>query len=168
MKKIVFITLSLLLAVSFWNCEKDDICADGNANTPRVIIEFYDALNTTTLKNVTNLGVGEPTFDTRFSFTGISKIEVPLRTNSTTTTLNFIENGGDTTDTSDDNPDAIAFNYATSNVYISRACGYKTIFQLDPTTPIVLSPDAANWIQNIVVSQPNIENENEVHVKIYF
>ena len=91
MKKIVFITLSLLLALSFWNCEKDDICADGNANTPFVIIEFYDALNTTTLKNVTNLGVGEPTFDTRFSFTGISKIEVPLRTNSTTTTLNFIE-----------------------------------------------------------------------------
>jgi|APHig6443718053_1056840.scaffolds.fasta_scaffold26288_3 hypothetical protein len=168
MKKIVFITLSLLLAVSFWNCEKDDICADGNANTPFVVIEFYDALNTTTLKNVTNLGVGEPTFDTRFSFTGISKIEVPLRTNSTTTTLNFIENGGDTTDTSDDNPDAITFNYATSNVYISRACGYKTIFQLDPTTPIVLSPDSANWIQNIVVSQPNIENENEVHVKIYF
>ena len=168
MKKIVFITLSLLLALSFWNCEKDDICADGNANTPRVIIEFYDVANPTVLKNVTNLGVGEPTFDTRFSFTGISKIEVPLRTNSTTTTLNFIENGGDTTDTSDDNPDAITFNYATSNVYISRACGYKTIFQLDPTNPIVLSPDSANWIQNIVVSQPNIENENEVHVKIYF
>ncbi len=165
MKKIIYI---VLFAFTFSSCEKDDICGDGEAITPFMVIEFYDAINTTTLKNVTNLGVGEPTFNTRFSFTGISKIEVPLRTNATTTTLNFIENGGDTTDTSDDNPDAITFNYATSNVYISRACGYKTIFQLDPTNPIVLSPDAANWIQNIVVSQPNIENENEVHVKIYF
>jgi|JI9StandDraft_1071089.scaffolds.fasta_scaffold450827_1 hypothetical protein len=168
MKKIVFLTLSLLLAVSFWNCEKDDICAEGTPVTPRLIIEFYDAANPTVLKNVTNLGIIEPTFTEGIPFNGVSKIEVPLRTNSTTTTLNFIENGGDTTDTSDDNPDAITFNYATSNVYISRACGYKTIFQLDPTNPIVLSPDAANWIQNIVVSQPNIENENEVHVKIYF
>ena len=59
MKKIVFITLSLLLAVSFWNCEKDDICAEGTPTTPRVIIEFYDAANPTVLKNVTNLRVEE-------------------------------------------------------------------------------------------------------------
>ena len=57
MKKIVFITLSLFLAVSFWNCEKDDICASGTPVTPRVIIEFYDAANPTVLKNVTNLRV---------------------------------------------------------------------------------------------------------------
>jgi hypothetical protein len=167
MKKIVFITLSLLLAVSFWNCEKDDICAEGTAVTPRVIIEFYDATATTTLKNVTSLGVIEPTFATGFAFTAVSKIQVPLRTNATTTTLNFIQNGSDT-DTSNDNIDAITFNYATSDVYISRACGYKTLFYLDPTTPVSLTADSNNWIQNIAVTQPDIENENEVHVKIYF
>ena len=59
MKKIVFITLSLFLAVSFWNCEKDDICAEGTPVTPRLIIEFYDATNPTVLKNVTNLRVEE-------------------------------------------------------------------------------------------------------------
>lgn len=160
--------LILLFTFSISSCEKDDICADGNANTPFMVIEFYDAVNTTTLKNVTNLGVAEPTSLKRFSFTGLSKIEVPLRTNAMTTTLDFIENGGDTTNTSDDNPDAVTFNYATSNVYISRACGYKTIFQLDPTNPIAYTPDADSWIQNIIVAQPNIENENEVHVKIYF
>jgi hypothetical protein len=48
MKKIVFITLSLLLAVSFWNCEKDDICAEGTPVTPRVIIEFYKFATETT------------------------------------------------------------------------------------------------------------------------
>lgn len=160
--------LFILLTLSFSSCEKDDICVDGNSDTPFMVIEFYDADNPNVLKNVTNLGVGEPTFDARFSFTAVSKIEVPLRTNATTTTLNFIENGGDLIDFTDDNPDAITFNYATSEVYISRACGYKAIFQLNATNPIVFIPDTDSWIQNIVVTQPNIENENEVHVKIYF
>lgn len=168
MRKFSSILLVLLLAVSFWNCEKDDICADGNANSPFMVVEFYDASNPTVLKNVTNLGVGDPTFNKRFSFTGISKIKVPLRRNDSTTTLNFIKNGGDVLDTSDDNPDSVTFNYQTNDVYVSRACGYKTVFQLNDTNPVEFIPDANSWIQNIVVTQPNIFNENEVHIKIYF
>ncbi len=166
MKKIVFITLSLLLALSFWNCEKDDICAEGSAVTPRVIIEFYDATATEIQKNVTNLGVIEPTFSSGFAFTAVSKIQVPLQTNANTTTLNFIQNGSDT-DTTNDNIDAITFNYDTKDIYISRACGYKTIFTMNSISPTVF-PASEYWIKNIVVSQSNIENENEVHVKIYF
>jgi len=41
-------------------------------------------------------------------------------------------------------------------------------FQLNTTDGTVLTTDTNNWIQNIVISQPNIENENEIHVKIYF
>lgn len=167
MKKIVFITLSLLLAVSFWNCEKDDICAEGTPVTPRVIIEFYNAATPTVLKNVTNLGVIEPTLSTGFSFTAISKIQVPLKTSVDTTTLRFIQNGSDT-DTTNDNIDVITFNYQRVDEYVSRACGFKTLFYLNETNPVVLTADGNNWIQNIVVTQPNIENENEVHVKIYF
>jgi len=167
MKKIAFITLSLLLAVSFWNCEKDDICAEGTPVTPRVIIEFYNAATPTVLKNVTNLGVIEPTLSTGFSFTAISKIQVPLKTTADITTLRFIQNGSDT-DTTNDNIDVITFNYQRVDEYVSRACGFKTLFYLNETNPVVLTADGNNWIQNIVVTQPNIENENEVHVKIYF
>jgi hypothetical protein len=167
MKKIVFITLSLLLAVSFWNCEKDDICAEGTPVTPRVIIEFYNAATPTVLENVTNLGVIEPTLSTGFSFTAVSKIQVPLKTTADITTLRFIQNGSDT-DTTNDNIDVITFNYQRVDEYVSRACGFKTLFYLNETNPVVLTADGNNWIQNIVVTQPNIENENEVHVKIYF
>jgi len=167
MKKIVFITLSLLLAVSFWNCEKDDICAEGTPVTPRVVIEFYDAANPTVLKNIVNLAVAEPTFVNGYGYNGISKIKVPIRSNADVTTLNFIQNGSDA-DTTNDNIDEISFNYERVNVYISRACGFKTLFYLNETNPIDLTADGNNWIQNIVVIQPNIENENEVHVKIYF
>ncbi|WP_333809678.1 DUF6452 family protein [Flavobacterium sp.] len=167
MKKIVFTTLSLLLAFSFWNCEKDDICAEGTPVTPRLIIEFYDAANPTVLKNVMNLAVAEPTFVNGYGYNGISKIKVPIRTNADVTTLNFIQNGSDT-DTSNDNTDEITLNYDRIEEYISRACGFKTLFYLNETNPIVLTADGNNWIQNIEVIQPNIENENEVHVKIYF
>lgn len=167
MKKIVLITLSVLLSVSFWNCEKDDICAEGTPVTPRVIIEFYNAATPTVLKNVTNLGVIEPTLSSGFSFTAVSKIQVPLKTTVNTTTLRFIQNGSDT-DTTNDNIDVITFNYQRVDEYVSRACGFKTLFYLNETNPVVLTADGNNWIQNIVVTQPNIENENEVHVKIYF
>jgi hypothetical protein len=167
MKKIAFITLSLLLAASFWNCEKDDICAEGTPVTPRVIIEFYNFTTPPVLENVTNLGVIEPTLSTGFSFTAVSKIQVPLKTSVDTTTLRFIQNGSDT-DTTNDNIDVITFNYQRVDEYVSRACGFKTLFYLNETNPVVLTADGNNWIQNIVVTQPNIENENEVHVKIYF
>lgn len=167
MKKIVLITLSVLLSVSFWNCEKDDICAEGTPVTPRVIIEFYNAATPTVLKNVTNLGVIEPTLSSGFSFTAVSKIQVPLKTTVNTTTLRLIQNGSDTV-TTNDNIDVITFNYQRVDEYVSRACGFKTLFYLNLTNPVVLTADGNNWIQNIVVTQPNIENENEVHVKIYF
>lgn len=157
----------MLLAVSFWNCEKDDICASGTPVTPRVIIEFYDAADPSVLKNVTNLGVIAPTFSEGKAFNNVSKIEVPLRTTADVTTLNFIQNGSDT-NTTNDNVDEITFNYQRVDEYISRACGFKTLFYLDDTNPIELTVDGNNWIQNIVVTQPNIETENEVHVKIYF
>ncbi|MFM7894582.1 MAG: hypothetical protein ACKO8L_01275 [Flavobacterium sp.] len=41
-------------------------------------------------------------------------------------------------------------------------------FELDAIDGTVITPDTNNWIQNIIVNQPNIETENEIHVKIYF
>jgi len=50
MKKYIITSLALLLAVSFWNCEKDDICAETTPTTPKLVIEFYDNANPTVLK----------------------------------------------------------------------------------------------------------------------
>ena len=164
MKKIAFITLSLLLAVSFWNCEKDDICAEGTPVTPRVIIEFFDATNQTTPKNVTNLGVIAPGFTEGFAFNGTNKIEVPLRTNVDITELDFVLNGADN-DPANDETVTLTFNYERSNVFISRACGYKTIFNL---TNVLPTDFTGTWISSLTIEQPNIINENETHIKIYF
>jgi hypothetical protein len=164
---LIKLVLSIGIACSFFNCEKDDICAEGTPVTPRIIIQFYNAARPTVLKNVTQLGVIEPNNTSGISFTGISKIQVPLKSTTDVTTLQFIQNGSDT-DTTNDNVDVLTFTYQRIDKYVSRACGFKTLFYLDETNPVVLSADGNNWIQNIQVIQPNIENENEVHVKIYF
>jgi hypothetical protein len=167
MKKYSILILVSLFAFSFWNCEKDDICAETTPTTPRVVIEFYDFANPTVLKSVTNLGIIAPSFTSGFGFTGVSTITVPLKTTDDITTLQFIENGSDT-DTGNDNIDEIVFNYTRQEIYVSRACGYKTNFTLDATTGAELTADASNWIQNITIEQPTIANENETHIKIYF
>lgn len=159
--------LLLLFSVCFSSCEKDDICDANTPTTPKVVIEFYDFANPTTLKNVTNLGVIAPGFTNGFGFTATSKIKVPLKTFQDTSILYFIKNGS-IDPTTDDNLDEITFNYSRKTVFVSRACGYKTLFTLNTTNPITVTPDSNNWIQNVIVSQPNIENEDETHIKIYF
>ena len=92
---------------------------------------------------------------------------MPLKTFENTSVSYFIKNGS-VAPTSDDNSDSVIFNYTRKTEYVSRACGYKTLFTLNSTNPITVTPDSNNWIQSVVVSQPNIENENETHIKIYF
>lgn len=159
--------LLLLLSVFFSSCEKDDICDTNTPTTPKIVIEFYDVANPTTLKNVTNLGVIAPGFTSGFGFTATSKIKVPLKTFEDSSVLYFIQNGS-IDPTTDDNLDEITFNYNRKTVFVSRACGYKTLFTLNSTNPITVTPDSNNWIQNVIVLQPNIENEDETHIKIYF
>lgn len=167
MKKIFLLLLVLVFTTS---CEKDDICDVTTSTTPRLIIQFYDVSNPTILKPVTNLGIFAPLFTTGIGFTAVSKIEVPLKTTEDSTIFSFVQNGSDT-NTTNDNTDVIQINYSRNNVYVSRACGYKTIFTLNNPNGIVKT-DAATpdgfWIQNIIVTTSNIETENETHVKVYF
>lgn len=164
MKKLF---LFILISGFFSGCEKDDICDTATPTTPKVVIEFYDIANPTVKKNVVNLGVIAPGFTNGFGFTNTSSIKVPLKTFENTSVLYFIQNGS-AEPTTDDNQDEVIFNYTRRTEYVSRACGYKTLYTLDATNPVTVTADSNNWIQNVIVSQPNIENENETHVEIYF
>lgn len=164
MKRIFF----LLFVVSLLGCEKDDICDPATATTPSLVIQFYDADSPNNVQTVTNLKVIAPGFTNAVSGTsGVSKITIPLKTSENTTSFEFIQNGSDT-DTTDDNTDVLQFTYNRTNIYVSRACGYKVNFDLTNTNTNILTADTDNWIQSIVIAQPNIETENETHIKIYF
>ena len=154
--------------MSISSCEKDDICDAATATTPKLIIEFYDILNPTVLKKVTNLAVKEVGSTAIIGFVSESKIQLPLKTNEDITKYSLILNS---TDVTIDNEDFLQFNYTRQNIFVSRACGYKTIFTLDPTTPFIkteTSTPIRYWIQNITIETSNITTENETHIKIYF
>lgn len=183
MKKIF--CLLLVVAFTLPGCEKDDLC-DANTNTtPRLVIEFYDTANRETLKAATALkviaeGMAEPIVlnpgaidDSRFVLT-TNNVKLPFNTG--TDTVKYLI----TLNTGNENPafvntDTLQFNYTRHNVFISRACGYSTFFQLNNSAdsdPFILndnSPDGPEaWIKDIDVQTYSLISENETHIKIYF
>ncbi len=162
--------LLLLIVFSFPSCEKDDICDEKTSTTPRLIIDFYNVTIPTDKKTVTNLAVFSENVTDSITFDGVSTIQLPLKINTTSTKFRLVLNNGNVNPLLI-NEDVLEFNYTTKTVYVSRACGFKSIFTLDNTNPYILTdnpiPDLL-WIQSIEVLQPNILDENETHLKILF
>lgn len=168
MRYTVFLLLPLLMVFS--GCEKDDICSDTTSTTPRLVIEFYDVTNLTQTKNVSNLVLKTNGVSETILFNAVSKIYVPFDTTTDTVQFQLIQNGGDT-DTTNDNIDNITMNYTRTTQYVSRACGYKLNFVLNPTNGFSFTdatPNDGLWIQTMGISETTITNENEVHVKLYY
>lgn len=175
MKKTIL--LLLILCFSFSSCEKDDICDGNTITTPRLVITFYDYNNSSVEKVVTNLTIiADGMEDKAVTFNGStlingSTVSIPLKTNAETTTFRFILNFGSTNTAAPANEDIIQFNYSTENIFVSRACGYKTNYTLDPITPFVHSDAAVSdtkWMRYVAVKNYIIANENETHLEIYF
>lgn len=151
----------------FLGCEKDDLCDGNTITTPRVVIEFYDVNIPANLKTVSNLKVTGVDGNTNLPdslgvFTGTT-ILLPLRASQDNTKYSLILNS---TSTANANEDFLQFNYTRNNVYVSRACGYKTLFELQGNPSI--TEDTNNWIQNLIVTTTKINDESETHIKIYF
>lgn len=181
MKKIII--LILLVAFSISSCEKDDICDANTPTTPRLIIEFYNRSNPSEVKNVTDLkviGIGNgitegiafnpnATDETKYLTNG-TKIWIPLKTTENSTTYQFILNSQSLNPTLIDT-DEITFHYTRNDVFVSRACGFKTLFTFDTTNPFdqtAVPATKPNWMQIFQIQKHTIDNENETHVKVYF
>jgi hypothetical protein len=178
MKKILAFLMILGFASS--SCEPDDICDPTTPTTPRMLIKFFKFENASVAKNVNNLKViGEgmtegvvlsPTAagDAMY-LSNADNILLPLNTEADLVKYKFILNYGSRT--SIINEDNLEFKYARQNFYVSRACGFKTIFDLDESNPFILTDSAPAdqmWIKKVIVEQNNITNENETIIKIYF
>lgn len=173
-KPLIYLCLFSLL---LFTCEKDDICAEGSAITPQLIVTFFDETDPTEKKNVEDLVIvglnnaNEVVFTSSIITT--DSIAFPLRTDSNMTKILFHSNYGiDNNDTPDDttddillgNQDIIDYSYTRTDVYVSRACGFVANY-IELTDN--LAPDSDNWILNTEILKPNVENEIEAHVKIY-
>ena len=181
MKYIKKSILTLLTATLFiLGCEKDDICAETTPTTPQLIIRFYDNANqedTKAVPNVVAYGLDYNDEDVILSNQFIATTDslvLPLRIdqNSTRFVLHkdfSINDNGTPDDTSDDtvlgNPDTITISYEREDVYVSRACGYKTVFN---NISFALTTDSDNWILGSEIApNTNVTNETSAHVKIF-
>ncbi|WP_439152147.1 DUF6452 family protein [Winogradskyella sp.] len=174
MRKLKFLTL--LFAIALISCERDDICPEGTPTTPRLIVEFYDAANTDDLKSVTRLtayGEGllteppvEETNETIVFDSNVNRLELPLiigEEGLVTTTSYVLEKDTNLRDEGNSNEDILTISYTNEYDYVSRACGYKNIFN---DIIVTFTQDGNTWITSIQVDEINVENENTVHVRI--
>lgn len=165
MKKYILLIVILNLLLS--SCEKDEICLEDI--TPKLIIRFYDAENPKKFKNVTNLKVQINGIDEDYENVTIKaltdSISIPIKVTEDSTTFKLILNGNNQ-DPLDDNEDIFELKYTRNDEFVSRSCGYKTVFF---DTSHQLETDTDNWIISMetATGQQNILNEISAHVKIF-
>ena len=174
------LTLVVLVSIVSLSCERDDICAETTQTTPHLIIRFYDINETEELKDVRLLTVSG--IDENDNL--LSEIVSNSTTDSIVVPLNFQEENTPTisrfalkkdTDLDSDandpdntltmsNTDIIEVTYTPQFIYVSRACGYKSVFELAGITREV---DDNLWIINQTIINSTVENENAAHINIY-
>ncbi|MDL5511548.1 DUF6452 family protein [Arenibacter sp. M-2] len=175
MKKFYIPILVLIILICFGACEKDDICIDGD--TPLLVIRFYNVDNPTVLKKVTKLrivGVGQNTTVTTVSDrTDLDSIAIPLKVTENSTGFYFIRNsadvettdsGGETITVEGGDLDTLYLNYTKIDKFVSRACGYIANYE-ELNSDLKMETD--NWIKDIEIVTPLVENSTAAHVKIF-
>ena len=154
-KYYLFLSLIALLISS---CEKDDFCIE--PITPNMIIRFYDATNTSNTKSVSNLSVNPEGLDVIYSNESLDSILIPLDVTSGQIIYNFSKGN---------NQDIITIDYDVEEVFVSRSCGFKAIFN-----NVTVTSDVSNdWIIGLTetsentITIPTIENESAAHLQIF-
>ena len=138
-----------------------------------MVIGFFDFADTTLVKNVPSIRIRNIDIDsilTNSSFSDRSEspdsLQVPLRSTATTTMYQIISESADDEETELEtgNIDTLTISYELGEAFVSRACGFVTNYN---NISVTLTEGAENWIQDIKVVQPNVENTNTIHVKIF-
>lgn len=174
---IIIPIMALLIGITI-SCERDDICPESTPTTPRLVIDLYDFSNQESRKNAFNLvvsGVDNDDALPGYVLVTADDLILPLRTDQNSTSYrvhkDYTIDDNDTPDDPDDdiiggNQDVITINYTREVVYVSRACGYRTIFD---NVEITILDDGDNWLlsrTNLTNNEP-IENENATHFNIF-
>lgn len=171
----LFLALFVTIFLGVIGCEKDDICIEGD--TPLMVVRFYDAANRTELKKVSKfriVGIGQKSTVIGVpDRTDIDSIAIPLKVNESTTGFYFINNSADVNAQDQDGQpimveagdlDSLYFNYGRTEKFVSRACGHIANYN---NLTGDLKQEGENWIKDIEIVNPLVDNSTAAHVKIY-
>ena len=162
------IALSIIFIALLTACERDDICID--PITPKLIIRFYDKDNPDEFKKAFKLKVQIEGIDGDYQNNTITEITdsiaIPIKTAEDITkyTLTITEVADD--ETTSELVDTFDLTYIHIDEFVSRSCGYKTVYH---NTEIPSLSVTNSWINSIEIidDEQNILNEISAHVKIF-
>jgi len=167
MRKTFKPLIIILLLIVMPGCESDEICLEDI--TPKLVIRFYNNDIQSEVKSVLRLKVQIDGIDGEYSNETISlltdSIAIPLLVSENETRF-ILTLQGDETSGTEDNIDTISVIYDQQDIFVSRSCGYKTVFNnADPS----ITNDDDNWIKSLEAKNDPLEiiDENKAHVKIY-
>jgi hypothetical protein len=154
-KYYLFLSLIALLISS---CEKDDFCIE--PITPNMIIRFYNATNISETKAVNDLTINISNLDSIYTNVSLDSVVIPLDVTSNQIIYNF---------SSGSNLDILTIDYEIEEVFVSRSCGFKAIFN-----NVTVTSDVSNdWIIGLTetlentITIPTINDESAAHVQIF-
>lgn len=162
----------LLIALLSLSCERDDICPASASTTPSLIIDVFDFNSQENKKNIFGLlvaGVDRTDILPGYDIVSTNLLVLPLDTKENKTQYSLIkeavldENGI----LISGNEDIITINYSVRAVFVSKACGYKYIFE--NVTIQLDENDTEQWILSQTPLNPNqsVEDERTAHFNIF-
>lgn len=151
-------TVLILIIITFFSCERDDICID--ATTPKLIVRFYDNTDIETLKSVESLKIEIDSLGTFVEINPIANdsIIIPLRIDEDFTKIRLSTTSNDVTKIDD-----FTLNYTRKEVFVSRSCGFKTTFLEIPEVTNLTT----NWVTSLTINNQNITDETAKHISIF-
>ena len=152
MKKLAVSIVLLFSIISVFSCQ-DEFCVDNT--TPQLIIRFYDKDSTPATKAL-SMVVSANNLDTLFDGITTDSIAVPLDTQQETVTYKI--SIFDSINTQEE----LIINYNVEDIYVSKACGFKSVFR-----NFTFTSTNNSWITDSKQLTSEITNENSAHVQIF-
>lgn len=144
------------------SCEPDDICLTTITDTPKLIIGFFDE-STGLKKEVLDLKVRGNNREEIYLFQTTDSISLPLKNLEKITSYALVKNFKENINDSG-NRDHLLVSYQYNHIYISRACGYVSNYDINQ---VVIENDNSNWIIKSEIINSQVKDEKTIHVKVF-
>lgn len=144
------------------SCEPDDICLTTIPDTPKLIIGFFDE-STGLKKEVLDLKVQGNNREEIYLFQTTDSISLPLKNLEKITSYALVKNFKENINDSG-NRDHLLVSYQYNHIYISRACGYMSNYDINQ---VVIENDNSNWIIKSEIINSQVKDEKTIHVKVF-
>ncbi len=166
-KYLLLISTVLFIILTSSSCERDDICAEGTATTPLLIIKFLDFDTGTEAKAPVELQVKAVDVEAIFALDGVTdSIAIPLKTNESITDYEFTINSIFENDSIPLNTDTVSFQYTLEQEYVSSACGFRVNYKGLTVSPPEAGDDGS-WIRSITIQREDVTDETTTHIFIF-